>query len=88
MDNDNPLGNVQCKIGNPSSGHAFTVVFEENNTERSFREIPLEIYFSSAVWNDGHRTVRVRTPGLHPRHFCHVDKTVEVSAGTVYRCVL
>lgn len=85
VDNDDPLGNVQCKIGNPSSGHSFTVVFEENQTEKSFREIPLEIYFSSAVWNDGDRKVRVVTPGLPPYHFCHVDQIVDVVAKTVYR---
>ena len=31
-----------CKIGNPSSGNAFTVVFEENETEKSFREVRIE----------------------------------------------
>ena len=50
-----------------------------------YREIPLEIYFSSAVWNDGDRRVRVRTPGLHPLHFCHIDRYVDVLQGTVYR---
>ncbi|KAF6025822.1 hypothetical protein EB796_015867 [Bugula neritina] len=85
VDNDDPQGNVQCKIGNPSSGHAFTVVFEENDTEKSFKEIPLEIYFSSAVWNDGDRTVRVSTPGLPFNHYCFVNETVIVKAKTVYR---
>ena len=37
---DGALGsNPICKIGNPSSGNAFTVVFEENDSERSFREV-------------------------------------------------
>lgn len=51
----------------------------------SCAEIPLEIYFSRAVWNDGNRRVRVRTPGLHPLHFCHIDRYVDVEAGSVYR---
>lgn len=85
VDNDDLRRNVDCKIGNPSSGHSFTIVFEENDTERSFREIPLEIYFSSAVWNDGPRNVKVETPGLPNNHFCNVDKTVVVEASTVYR---
>ena len=34
-----PGGRPVCKIGNPSSGNAFTVVFEENDSEKSFREV-------------------------------------------------
>lgn len=85
VDNDDRNGNVFCKISNPSSGHSFTVVFEENNTEKPVGEIPLEVYFSSAVWTDGSRSVRVRTPGLSSGHFCFVDETVEVPENTVAR---
>lgn len=87
MDNDDPEQNIQCKINNPSTGHSFTVVFEENITEKSIREIPLELYFSSAVWADGDRTVRIHTPGLNKRDFCYVDQTVTVAENEVARSV-
>jgi len=41
-DND-PGKEPVCKIGNPSSGNAFTVVFEENDTEKSFREVSCQL---------------------------------------------
>lgn len=37
---DNPDGDEPiCEIGNPSSGNAFTIVFEENHTEKSLRQV-------------------------------------------------
>ena len=50
-----------------------------------YREIPLEIYFSSAVWNDGDRRVRVRTQALDKQHICHIERYVDGGKGNVYR---
>ncbi|KAF6031452.1 hypothetical protein EB796_010225 [Bugula neritina] len=88
-----PGGHPICKIGNPSSGNAFTVVFEENDSEKSFREIPLELYLTPSVPDSGHRSVNIRSAGLKEDHHCYfnVNKTIEensVLRFPVERCMM
>jgi len=72
---------------NPSSGSSFTVVFEENNTEKSYREIPLELYFSSAIWANGTRHVNVYSAGLPYNHPCYFNERIAVAEMQVARLV-
>ena len=83
---DGPEGGVpQCKIGNPSAGNAFTVVFEENHTEKSIRQIPLELYMTPAVPDSGPRSVNVRSAGLKPDQHCYFNRNLTVQENDVLR---
>lgn len=75
----------KCKIGNPSSGNAFTVVFEENHTEKSFREIPLEIYCTPSVPDSGDRFVNLRSAGLKEDHPCYFNENKTIPENSVLR---
>lgn len=83
---DGPAGGTPiCKIGNPSSGNAFTVVFEENDSERSFREIPLELYLTPSLPDSGTRKVNIRSAGLPADHHCYFNVNQTIPENSVLR---
>lgn len=65
--------------------NAFTVLFEENNSEKSFREIPLELYMTPSTPNSGPRSVNIRSAGLAQDHSCYFNTNQTVQENSVLR---